>query len=122
MSGTVIMAPWGWDHSIGREGRCVIRTIDFAPTRIRRNDFWAQSSTICCAGLMSAVTFATALHSPTNDMAVDAGAFDHRAHPIALARFLSLASAFATDGLGGGNEHAQVLHLEDVSASSHAIS
>ena len=84
------MAPSGRDHSIGREGRYVIRTIDFEPTRIRRNDFWAQSSTIFCAGLMSAVTFAAALHSPRNDMVVVAGAFDHRAHPIAPARFLVL--------------------------------
>jgi hypothetical protein len=100
VSGTVIMAPFGegspyW-ASFNFEGRYVIRTVDFTPPRIRRNDFRTQGSAIFCAGLMSAVTFAAALHSPTNDMMV-AGAVDRRAYPITPARFLSLACASATE-------------------------
>ena len=73
-----------YSASLDFQGRYVIRTVDFALTRIRRYDFCAQSRAICCAGLMSAVTFAAALRSPINsspinDMAVIAGAFDHGA-------------------------------------------
>jgi hypothetical protein len=38
--------------------------------------------------------------------------FERTAHPIAPARFLGLAFASASRGLGGGNEHAQLLQLK----------
>jgi hypothetical protein len=58
------------DNGPAREGspigrRYVIRTVEFAPRRIRRDDFWLRSSAIFCASfasLMSTVTFAAALH------------------------------------------------------------
>ncbi len=75
--------------SFDSESRYVIRTVDFAPTRLRRYDLWAQSSAIFCAGLMpvvtfAAVNFAAALCFPISDMAVIAGAFDRGAHACAL--------------------------------------
>lgn len=75
--------------SFDSESRYVIRTVDFAPARLRRYDLWAQSRAIFCAGLMlvvtfAAVNFAAALHLHVSDMAVIAGAFDHAAHACAL--------------------------------------
>jgi hypothetical protein len=118
------MARWGegspYRASFDFEGRYVIRTVDFAPTKLRRKDFWAPSCAILfCAGLMSAVAFAAALHSPANDTVVVAGAFDCRAHPIAPAWFLRLACESATEAAEATSIPA---HLENVSDSRHAIS
>lgn len=90
----------------------MIRTVDFAPTNIRRNDFWAASSAIFCAALMWAVTFAAAVHSPTNQMAVVAGAFDCRA--------ASRAGLVREPCLCICNMNTPE-HLEDVSDSCHAL-
>jgi hypothetical protein len=110
----------GEDH-FDFAGLYVIRTVGFAPTR--RNGFWVPSSVAFCAGFMSRASFAPVLHPLTN-------AFERSAHPIAPARFLSLACASSRRGRGGRNEHAQLLHLErtgvvivrPVSDRSHAIS
>lgn len=107
----------GRDHPecvVRPESRCVIRTVDFAPTRMRRYNFWAQGSAIFCAGLMSAVAFAAALYSPVNDVAVIEGASPRGAHASAPTTFLNLPSASATEGLGRSDEHGQVLYLARV--------
>jgi hypothetical protein len=94
----------------------VIRTIDFAPTSQGRYEFLAQRSAIFCAGLVSAVTFAVALYSPADDMAVIAGAFQRGAHAFAPTTASSLSSAATTQGPGQRDEHGQGIHPERVAA------
>jgi hypothetical protein len=98
------------------ESRYVIRTVDFAPRRMRRYNFWAQGSAIFCAALMSAGTFAAALYSPGSDLAVIADAFPRGAHASAPTTFLNLPSASASEGLGRWGEHGRVLYLAHVGA------
>ncbi len=93
------------------ESRYVIRTVDFAPTSIRRYNFWPQGSARFCAAVMSAVAFAAALHSSVSDRPELAGSLAPEAHASAPMIFSSLPSASATEGLGARDERGQDLHL-----------